>query len=138
MFNLRRLATNIGVYTSLLTAGDVVCQQLELEHARKQPGADLEKLKWDPERTKIFLQAGLPMGLLNHTWYTYLDIILPGKTASTVFRKVLCDQFGFAPVMVLSFFTGIIYFYSICLTLFFLYQFVELWKGKSLKKLEMK
>lgn len=49
---------------------------------------------------------GLIQGLPNHLWYTWLDRILPGRTLTTVGKKIVADQLICSPISSASFFVG--------------------------------
>ena len=50
--------------------------------------------------------VGAPIGAMGHYWYQLLDRALPGVVAGAVVRKVLADMCIFAPVCLVTFFTG--------------------------------
>lgn len=50
--------------------------------------------------------VGLVQGLPNHLWYTWLDRILPGRTLTTVGKKIVADQLICSPISSASFFVG--------------------------------
>lgn len=50
--------------------------------------------------------VGFCQGLPNHMWYTWLDRYLPGKSLTTVGKKIVADQVICSPISSASFFVG--------------------------------
>ena len=57
----------------------------------------------DWERSGRMLAVGLSQGPPHHYWYKYLDLLLPGKTVTTVAKKILADQLVAAPFFAVTF-----------------------------------
>jgi len=53
------------------------------------------------------LIVGTVQGPPNHWWYCWLDRVLPGKSMSTVCKKIVADQLIASPLGSGSFFLGV-------------------------------
>ena len=89
------LVVNTGACCALYALGDIVQQRIE--------GSDQPH---DWRRTARMAALGCIMGPINHSWYVFLDRLLPGATARLVFSKVAADQLVMAPVCCSVFYTG--------------------------------
>ncbi|KAA0202588.1 hypothetical protein HAZT_HAZT008015 [Hyalella azteca] len=88
--------TNTLTCGTLFAVGDVIQQQAERVrgvHAYHD---------W-PRTGRLFV-VGLSQGPPHHIFYLWLDKLLPQKTAKTVFKKILMDQFIAAPFFAVTFF----------------------------------
>lgn len=96
LFGKYLLWTNISISVSLSATGDVLQQHYDI--IRSKFGT------WDKLRTSNMALTGLPIGVLCHYWYLYLDRRLPGRTFKIVMKKVVVDQILFSPVLITVFF----------------------------------
>ncbi|KAI9563820.1 hypothetical protein GHT06_011286 [Daphnia sinensis] len=94
-------ATNTVSCGLLLTAGDIIQQRIELFTNSSQTNDSI-----DVDRIGRMGTVGLVQGLPNHLWYTWLDRILPGRTLTTVGKKIVADQLICSPISSASFFVG--------------------------------
>ncbi|KAG7211390.1 hypothetical protein KM043_010678 [Ampulex compressa] len=60
--------------------------------------------KWSLNRTRNMAVSGMSIGVICHYWYRYLDTRLPGRTLSTVMKKVIIDQLVCSPLCISVFF----------------------------------
>ncbi|XP_018896991.2 mpv17-like protein 2 [Bemisia tabaci] len=89
LFSKYLIVTNVGLSGTLSGVGDIIEQRQE---------AHFEGSKWNPRRTLNLTISGVTVGVICHTWYKYLESILPGTTMRTVVKKVLLDQLVYSPV----------------------------------------
>lgn len=90
------LYTNISISFCLSGVGDVIEQRYEI--------LTDELDKWNSRRTLNMSITGITVGTFCHYWYKFLDRRIPGHTISTVFKKILVDQFVGSPVNIFIFF----------------------------------
>lgn len=88
--------TNATISLGLSGFGDVLQQKYEVLQKRQE--------RWDPARTKNMALTGLPVGVLCHFWYNFLDQRMPGRTLRRVVQKVVIDQILFSPICISVFF----------------------------------
>ena len=92
LFGKYLLLTNTVTSGLLDALGDVLEQRLE----RISPH--------DTPRTLRMGTVGFLLGPLDHFWYRFLDVCLPGRCASTVAKKVAVDTFIFGPISIILFY----------------------------------
>ncbi|XP_076287375.1 mpv17-like protein 2 [Lasioglossum baleicum] len=90
------LYTNVAISISLSAAGDILEQHYEILKG--------EWNKFSIDRTKNMAASGMSVGIVCHYWYKYLDAKLPGRTISTVLKKVVIDQLICSPLCITMFF----------------------------------
>lgn len=90
--------TNTISCGTLLGVGDLSVQTVEFYGNRKK--------EYDFKRAGRMFAVGLCLGPFNHLWYSYLDKVLPGKTLTTVLKKILADQIVASPFFAFTFFVG--------------------------------
>lgn len=96
-FNKRYLFyTNIVISVISTGAGDLIRQNYEIFNGHIE--------KWDLQRTVNMSISGIPMGVLGHYYYYFLDEKFPGKTLKVLTQKLLIDQFICSPVCIALFF----------------------------------
>lgn len=96
MFRRYLFVTNVGISFSLSGVGDVLQQNYEI--------LQKEREVWDSKRTRDMSLTGVPIGVICHLWYNFLDKRLPGRTIKRVAQKVVIDQILFSPVCISIFF----------------------------------
>ncbi|XP_056644373.1 mpv17-like protein 2 [Diorhabda sublineata] len=114
------LMTNISLSISLSAVGDLLEQKYEILTE------DLDELNL--RRTKNLAITGLPIGLVCHFWYKYLDKFLPGYTLRVVTKKVIADQCIASPLCIATFFLSMQYLEGKSKS-----EFIEEAKEKSVK-----
>ncbi|ELT87101.1 hypothetical protein CAPTEDRAFT_150250 [Capitella teleta] len=82
----------------LMGLGDIATQLLVHEKT--------DKVKLDWKRTGRMVVMGVALGPLFHGWYSMLDRYLPGRSLSTVAKKLVADQGVACPGFLLLFFGG--------------------------------
>jgi len=90
------LLTNATISLGLSGVGDILQQNYEVLQKKQE--------RWDPSRTKNMALTGLPVGVMCHFWYNFLDHRMPGRTLRRVAQKVVIDQILFSPVCISVFF----------------------------------
>ena len=90
LFSRYLLVTNTAITVGLGCTGDVLQQNYERVRGRQE--------KLDQHRTSQVFITGFVVGPTCHFWYKCLDHFWPGRSLSTVLRKVLIDQVVFSPV----------------------------------------
>ena len=94
VFKKHLLAVNTLLSCAIDGLGDYLEQKVE--------GAEqIDKL-----RTARFASLGLVFGPWEFYWYRLLDAWFPGRTAKTVVRKVLLDEFLMSPIEYAVFYVG--------------------------------
>jgi len=74
----------------------------------KRKDEDASRKKYSFERTVHMTTAGLTTGLLTHYWYIWLDrFVGEGRTMKLVFKKIVYDQFIFAPAYLILYFVTV-------------------------------
>ena len=97
MFTKHLFLTNVGISLTLSGVGDVIEQHYEL---LREDGCG----KWDRRRTLHMSITGTTIGIFCHHSYKILDTMFPGRTLSTVLKKVVVDQFVNSPICITIFF----------------------------------
>ncbi|KAL7640809.1 UNVERIFIED_CONTAM: hypothetical protein RMT77_009094 [Armadillidium vulgare] len=100
LFGRHLFFTNTISSGGLLGLGDMLQQGIELKRDVHATG------KFDWRRTGRLFLVGLSQGPPHHYFYTWLDKVLPRKTAKTVVKKILIDQIVAAPFFAITFFVG--------------------------------
>jgi len=88
LFGKYALATNTGIFSVLLGAGDCIQQKLMIKK-------ELENgvvVRYDWLRTLRMSVVGLALGPMHHYWFKLLDRQLRGTGARIFSKKVLVDQ----------------------------------------------
>jgi len=83
----------------LLAFGDMIQQRIEISYENED--------SFDWKRSERMLIVGTVQGPPNHWWYCWLDRVLPGKSMSTVCKKIVADQLIASPLGSGSFFLGV-------------------------------
>ncbi|KAJ8897027.1 hypothetical protein PR048_002373 [Dryococelus australis] len=96
MFKKYLFFTNVGISITLSATGDVIQQRYDIMRNRD--------VKWDKTRTFNMSVSGLTVGILCHHLYKYMDRTFPGRTLSTVMKKVVIDQLVSSPLCIGLFF----------------------------------
>lgn len=50
---------------------------------------------------------GVPLGVAQHFFYKYMDLVLPHRTLFSVSKKIILDQLIASPVCIVIFFYGL-------------------------------
>ncbi|XP_076376663.1 mpv17-like protein 2 [Megalopta genalis] len=90
------LYTNVAISISLSALGDVLEQHYEILKG--------DWNKFSVNRTRNMAVSGMSIGIVCHYWYKYLDARLPGRSISTVLKKVVVDQLICSPLCIAIFF----------------------------------
>lgn len=90
------LITNCCISVSLSSVGDFLEQQYELYTK------DIEE--YSGKRTFHMALSGLTVGVVCHYWYKFIDKRIPGRSFTTVLRKVFWDQIICSPIVISTFF----------------------------------
>ena len=85
--------------------GDFCLQSMR--NAKSTTTSNTSKPVYDRQRTFHLTLTGLTVGPCFHYWYQTLDKYLPGRSLSTIAKKVLLDQILFSPVCLTLFFTSL-------------------------------
>ncbi|XP_078042616.1 mpv17-like protein 2 isoform X2 [Augochlora pura] len=88
--------TNVAISISLSAVGDILEQHYEILKG--------DWNKFSVTRTRNMAASGMSVGVICHYWYKYLDARLPGRTISTVLKKVVVDQLICSPLCISMFF----------------------------------
>lgn len=104
---IRTTRTKKGFLRSnnLLISNTVICcvmgglGDVFVQTARRTPSQNVDK-----RRTLNLTLTGVTIGPCCHFWYQILDRFLPGRTFSTVVKKVFVDQIIFSPICIGVFF----------------------------------
>ena len=102
LFSEHLLATNVTISVLFSGAGDSIEQLGEQALARKT----MSDVDWNVTRTFKYATTGLPIGVVCHYWYMWLDKRFGVAThvSSSIIRKVLLSQLIFSPVCIVVFF----------------------------------
>ena len=95
-FSMYLLASNILLTMGFSGMGDITEQFFEIT-AKYQD-------KWDVQRTLKLTATGMPVGIICHYWYIYLDKHYFHTNHATIFKKVFLSQIIFSPVCIFVFF----------------------------------
>lgn len=96
IFHKYLLVTNVSISVTLSGVGDVIQQKYLISRGIKK--------EIDVLRTRNMAISGLPVGVLCHYWYSYLDLLIPERTFKAVMKKVVVDQVLASPVFIFVFF----------------------------------
>lgn len=96
LFSKYLLITNVLVSMGFSGVGDITEQMFEIRTKYQ----DI----WNWRRTVKLTLTGLPVGLVCHYWYIFLDKRFYQNTHSVIAKKVLLSQLVFSPVCILVFF----------------------------------
>lgn len=96
LFTKYLLVTNLTISTTFSGLGDFLEQSYEIV-------AGYQK-NWDRMRTLKLGSTGLPVGLVCHYWFIFLDRLITGRTGKFLVKKLLLDQFIGSPLYILVFF----------------------------------
>eukprot|EP00039_Didymoeca_costata_P029882 m.26859 g.26859 ORF g.26859 m.26859 type:complete len:241 (+) comp7840_c0_seq1:149-871(+) len=96
----RPVITKAIMTAVIVGSGDVICQVAIEGHT------SLEKFDWGRLGRMMIIGATL-IGPTLHTWYGFLYQKLPGSGLAISVKRVLLDQFTFAPVFPVIFFTAL-------------------------------
>ncbi|KAK5640435.1 hypothetical protein RI129_011246 [Pyrocoelia pectoralis] len=100
-FSRYLMFTNVGISCTLSAVGDIIEQKHEIVN---------EKIpEWDKKRTRKMAITGLPIGIIGHFYYTFLDKKLPGRTFKVLVKKLLLDQFVNSPISIATFLITVAY-----------------------------
>uniref|UniRef100_A0A1B6DMH6 Mpv17-like protein 2 n=1 Tax=Clastoptera arizonana TaxID=38151 RepID=A0A1B6DMH6_9HEMI len=93
--------TNTISSAALMGIGDACQQHFELSKKTKKS----ESYDW--MRTLNMTAIGLPLGIAQHFFYKYMDLIIPHRTLLSVSKKIILDQLIASPVCIVIFFYGL-------------------------------
>ena len=96
LFSKYLLATNLLVSACFSGVGDITEQIFEITASYQDT--------WNKQRTLRLAMTGLPVGLISHYWYIYLDKHYYHMTHKTIFKKVFLSQIIFSPICIFVFF----------------------------------
>lgn len=83
----------------LMMFGDIAAQKIEERLGEKKTSDGL-----DLKRVARMTAVGTLQGPMHHYFYGWVDRIMPGTDAKTVFNKIMLDQFVASPLFILSYF----------------------------------
>jgi len=94
--------TTKSISSAVITVlGDLLSQYIEAKHKKK-------RFDWDALRTSRFGLMGLALvGPVIHFWYGAVFRLFPGTNVTAVAKRVMIDQFAFAPIFLPTFMSGI-------------------------------
>ena len=99
LFTKYLLITNLTISTTFSGLGDYLEQVLEITAGYKND--------WDRLRTLKLASTGLPVGLVCHYWFIFLDRKITGRTGKFLIKKILLDQLIGSPLYIIAFFITI-------------------------------
>lgn len=99
LFSKYLLITNLTISTTFSGLGDFLEQSYEI-------AAGYQK-SWDRMRTLKLGSTGLPVGLVYHYWFIFLDRHITGRTGKFLIKKLLMDQFIGSPLYIIVFFLSL-------------------------------
>ena len=91
------LLTKALTSAALVGAGDVACQLV----VEKNDAVDLGRFG------RMAFLGGVLIAPTLHVWYGSLSRIFPGTATADVVKRVVCDQFVFAPAFIGVFFSSL-------------------------------
>ncbi|KAK4872676.1 hypothetical protein RN001_014705 [Aquatica leii] len=89
------LYTNVTLSFTISAVGDILEQQYEISQQTIE--------KWDKTRTNKMAISGIPIGIVCHLYYSFLDKRLPGRTLKVLIKKLFIDQFICSPICISTF-----------------------------------
>uniref|UniRef100_A0A182WEW7 Pmp22 peroxisomal membrane protein n=1 Tax=Anopheles minimus TaxID=112268 RepID=A0A182WEW7_9DIPT len=98
LFGRYLLVTNTVSSGVLMLAGDVAAQEIERRLELKSTSSELD---W--KRMFNMTLVGLSQGPLHHYLYKWMDVLLPGASVRTVFKKIAIDQFAISPIFIVTY-----------------------------------
>lgn len=98
LFGRYLLVTNTVSSGVLMLAGDVAAQEIERRLEAKSTTLGLD---W--QRMFNMTLVGLSQGPLHHYLYKWMDVLLPGASVRTVFKKIAIDQFAISPIFIVTY-----------------------------------
>jgi protein Mpv17 len=101
LFSKYLIVTNVLVSAAFSGFGDITEQVFELASSYQQ--------KWNLTRTVKLTLTGLPVGLVCHYWYLFLDKHFYNHNHKTIFTKVILSQVIFSPICIVLFFATLGY-----------------------------
>uniref|UniRef100_A0A182MSU5 Pmp22 peroxisomal membrane protein n=1 Tax=Anopheles culicifacies TaxID=139723 RepID=A0A182MSU5_9DIPT len=98
LFGRYLLVTNTVSSGVLMLVGDVAAQEIESRLESKSTSLGLD---W--QRMFNMTLVGLSQGPLHHYLYKWMDVLLPGASVRTVFKKIAIDQFAISPIFIVTY-----------------------------------
>uniref|UniRef100_A0A182JDU9 Pmp22 peroxisomal membrane protein n=1 Tax=Anopheles atroparvus TaxID=41427 RepID=A0A182JDU9_ANOAO len=98
LFGRYLLVTNTVSSGVLMMVGDIAAQELELRRDHAAPSAG-----YDWRRVFNMTLVGISQGPLHHYLYKWMDVLLPGASVRTVFKKILIDQLAISPIFIITY-----------------------------------
>jgi protein Mpv17 len=99
LFTRYLLVTNVTVSTAFSGLSDFIEQKYEIYSGHEN--------EWQKIRTCKLASTGIPIGIVCHYWYRFLDNRFVADNARTLLKKFLADQLIASPIIILIFFTTI-------------------------------
>ncbi|XP_053680591.1 mpv17-like protein 2 [Anopheles nili] len=99
LFGRYLLVTNTVSSGVLMMAGDIAAQEVE----RRRDQTSIASLGYDWWRVANMTLVGISQGPLHHYLYKWMDVILPGASFATVFKKIAIDQFVISPIFIVTY-----------------------------------
>ncbi|KAB0792634.1 hypothetical protein PPYR_14593 [Photinus pyralis] len=112
--------TNVAISCTLSGVGDLIQQRHEIT-TKKIP-------EWNERRTRKMALTGLPIGIICHYYYTFLDRKLPGRSLKILTTKLLVDQFVMSPISLGTFLVSVAYLENATVHEFFESLKKKLWR----------
>ncbi|KFB49956.1 pmp22 peroxisomal membrane protein [Anopheles sinensis] len=98
MFGRYLLVTNTVSSGVLMMLGDIAAQEIEMRRDHAVPSTG-----YDWRRVFNMTLVGISQGPLHHYLYKWMDVLLPGASVRTVFKKIGIDQFVISPIFIITY-----------------------------------
>lgn len=96
LFSKHLFATNMTISIAFSGLGDLLEQSYEILAGYEEQIDRLRLLKLS--------STGVPIGIVCHYWYQYLDRIFPSRTGKTLVKKFIIDQVFSSPMYIILFY----------------------------------
>ncbi|XP_052860099.1 mpv17-like protein 2 [Anopheles cruzii] len=98
LFGRYLLATNTVTSGLLMLVGDLAAQKIEQRQENAPPDSS-----YNGRRVFNMTLVGLSQGPLHHYLYKWMDVLLPGASVRTVFKKIGIDQVVISPIFIITY-----------------------------------